>query len=323
MTILRLRELVQHDFEAVNALIKSKIQIHTGLIDDLSNHIIGSGGKRLRPLIVLAASRACHYSGEQHIMLAAMIEFIHTATLLHDDVIDESKMRRGRETANEIWGDKVSILVGDYLLTQYMQMMTTIGDLTIMQLFTDTVYQMSCGEIKQLENRHKYTLSESDYFEVIRCKTSLLFATSACLGALISKSSETIVNGLYNYGLHLGNAFQLKDDVLDYCADSSTTIGKNIGDDLANGNPTLPLIYALKHASPQQQEQIKQSIGNGTLENLPDILQTIQETNAIEYTNKIAATEVDNAIAALHVLPDSAYKTSLIDLAHYALSRAS
>lgn len=321
MTILRLRELVKHDFEAVNTLITNKIQIHTGLIDDLSSHIINSGGKRLRPLMVLLTSHACQYVGEDHIKLAAMIEFIHTATLLHDDVIDESKMRRGRETANEIWGDKISILVGDYLLTQHMQMLIKIGDLDIMKLFSDTVYQMTYGEIKQLENRRKHALTEADYFETIRCKTSLLFACASALGGLISKSSQSIIDGLYLYGLHLGNAFQLVDDTLDYCADASTTIGKNIGDDLANGNPTLPLLYALKHGTSEQQNLIKQTLSSGSLDNLPDIIQAIQETKAIDHTKQIAATEIDKAISALHVLPETAYKKALIDLAHYALSR--
>lgn len=320
MTVHRLRELVQDDFEAVNTLIIDKVQAHSGLIDDLASHIIQSGGKRLRPLIVLLSCRACAYNGNEHVTLAAMIEFFHTATLLHDDVIDESKMRRGRETANEIWGDKLSILVGDYLLTQYVQMMVTLGDLNIMRLLSDIAFQMSCGEIKQLENRHKDNLTETEYFEVIHAKTSLLFAASACLGALITHTDETIQKGLYQYGLHLGNAFQLIDDALDYCADPNT-IGKNIGDDLADGIPTLPLLYAMKHGSPRQTALIKHTLTEGALENLPDILGAIEQTKAIEYTKQVASTEIDKAISALSILPDSIYKNALTDLAHYALSR--
>lgn len=320
MEIHHLRALVSGDFEAVNDLIIEKIQSQISLIDDLANHIVKSGGKRLRPLIVLLASHACNYKGKNHILLAAMIEFFHTATLLHDDVIDESTLRRGRETANEIWGSKASILVGDYLFTQYMQLMINVGDLSIMQMLTDISLQIGCGEIQQLSNRHNTALTIEEYFEVIRAKTSLLFAASSSLGAMVSKADESVQKALYNYGLHVGNAFQLIDDAFDYCSDAQT-IGKNIGDDLADGKATLPLIHALKHGTPIQQQQIRDSLSQGTLEFLPDILETIAATNAIEYTRNAAAKEVDNAISALHVLPDSAYKEALADLARYAIKR--
>jgi octaprenyl-diphosphate synthase len=320
MDIHHLRALVNDDFEAVNALIIDKIQSQISLIDDLANHIVRSGGKRLRPLIVLLASHACNYKGKHHILLAAMIEFFHTATLLHDDVIDESTLRRGRETANEIWGSKASILVGDYLFTQYMQLMINVGDLKIMQMLTDISLQIGCGEIQQLSNRHNTALTIEEYFEVIRAKTSLLFAASSSLGAMVNNADEPIQKALYNYGLHLGNAFQLIDDAFDYCSDAKT-IGKNIGDDLADGKATLPLIHALKHGTPAQQQQIKDSLNRGTLEYLPEILETIAVTNAIEYTRKAAAKEVENAISALNILPDSVYKEALADLARYAIKR--
>lgn len=321
MIMHRLRELVQTDFEAVNTLITNKVQNHTGLIEDLSNHIIQSGGKRIRPLVVLLASRACGYSkGHDHVTLAGMIEFLHTATLLHDDVIDESKLRRGRETANEIWGDKVSILVGDYLVTQYMKMMIQLGDLNIMELLTDTVYKMTCGELKQLENRHKHSMTEAEYFEVIQAKTSFLFAASACLGALVSHADQSIQTALYDYGRHLGNAFQLIDDALDYCNDPQT-IGKNIGGDLKHGIATLPLLHALKHGTPQQQQLIQQTLSHGLQDNLSDILQAIEETRGIDHTQQVASTEVERAIQALQPLPNSIYKTALSELAQYALTR--
>ncbi len=320
MIMHRLRTLVQNDFEAVNTLIMDKVQNHTGLIDDLSNHIIQSGGKRLRPMIVLLASHACGYSGNNHIALAAMIEFFHTATLLHDDVIDESKLRRGRETANEIWGDKASILVGDYLLTQYMKMMIQLGDLNIMALLTDTAYKITCGELKQLENRHKHSMTEAEYFDVIQAKTSFLFAASASLGAFVSHADESFQTALYDYGRHLGNAFQLIDDALDYCNDPQT-IGKNIGGDLQHGIATLPLLHAQKNASPQQQLLIQQTLSKGSLDNLSEILQAIEETRGIDYTKQVAAAEVELAIKALHSLPDSIYKTALSELAQYALTR--
>ena len=320
MEITHLRALVSEDFEAVNALIIEKIQSQISLIDDLANHIVKSGGKRLRPLIVLLASHACNYKGKHHILLAAMIEFFHTATLLHDDVIDESTLRRGRETANEIWGSKASILVGDYLFTQYMQLMINVGDLSIMQMLTDISLQIGCGEIQQLSNRHNTALTIEEYFEVIRAKTSLLFAASSSLGAMVSKAAEPVQKALYDYGLHVGNAFQLIDDAFDYCSDAQT-IGKNIGDDLADGKATLPLIHALKHGTPVQQQQIRDSLSQGTLEYLPEILETIAATNAIEYTRTAAAKEVDNAISALQALPESAYKEALADLARYAIKR--
>ncbi len=320
MTISRVRALVNEDFEAVNQLILSKIQAQSGLIDDLANHIVQSGGKRLRPLIVLLASHACGYQGTHHISLAAMVEFFHTATLLHDDVIDESTLRRGRETANEIWGSKASILVGDYLFTQYMQLMIDVGDLKIMQLLTDMANQIGCGELKQLSNRHDYSLTVSDYFDVIESKTSLLFAASASLGALICKANDKLEKGLYAYGLHLGNAFQLIDDSLDYCSDAKT-LGKNVGDDLADGKATLPVIHALKHGTPAQQIKIKDSLTQGTLKYLPEVMMAIAETNAIEYTREVAETEVSKAIAALDVLADSPYKDALIDIARYAIER--
>ena len=320
MTIHRLKTLVSEDFDAVNALIINNIQSHNNLIEDLTNHIIQSGGKRLRPLTVLLASHACHYKGQHHITLAAMIEFFHTATLLHDDVIDESTLRRGRETANEIWGSKASILVGDYLFTLYMQLMINVGDLNIMQLLTNMAHQIGCGEIKQLSNRHNHDLSVDDYFDVIRSKTSLLFASSASLGALISQSSPEVEKGLYNYGLHLGNAFQLIDDALDYCSDAET-MGKNVGDDLADGKATLPLLHVLKHGTYAQQQSVKKSLEEGTLHYLPEILDAIAKTNAIDYTRMMAAKEVERANVALHVLPDSVYKEALSDLAQYAITR--
>jgi octaprenyl-diphosphate synthase len=320
MTVDRLRALVSDDFDAVNALIIDNIQSQIGLIDDLAHHIVQSGGKRLRPLLVLLASRACDYQGEDHIKLAAMIEFFHTATLLHDDVVDESTLRRGRETANEIWGSKASILVGDYLFTQSVQLMVKVDHPRILHLIAETSHQISCGEVKQLANRHNIALSVEEYFDVIRSKTALLFAASAAIGALLSHSGKEVEDSLYAYGLHLGNAFQLIDDALDYCSDAKT-MGKNIGDDLADGKATLPLIHALKHCTPSQQELIKKSLKEGGLENLPEILAIIESTKAIEYTRNYAAQEIEKALSALEILPDTDYKNALIELTQFALGR--
>lgn len=320
MTIHRLQELVRNDFDAVNNLIINRIQEQSGIIDDLSSHIITSGGKRLRPLLVLLASHACNYSGKQHISLAAMIELLHTASVLHDDVIDESSLRRGRETAHQIWGSKASILVGDYLLSQYMQIMIDVGDMNIIQLLNNIVQQITCGEIKQLSNKNNPYLSVSDYFDVIKSKTSLLFSISTRLGAIISQSDQTIEHALTNYGLHLGNVFQLIDDVLDYCSDAQT-MGKNAGDDLADGKITLPLLHALKHGSPAQQEIIIDSVKHGKRESLPEILKAIQETQAIEYTRNIAAEQANKAKQIIDILPASMYKDALFSAVDYALMR--
>lgn len=320
MTINRLRALVSEDFDAVNHLIVDKIQSQVTLIHDLSQHIVESGGKRLRPLLVLLASRACGYEGKDHIALAAMVEFFHTATLLHDDVVDESTLRRGRQTANSIWGSKASVLVGDYLFTQSVQLMVDVGIKEILDLLATTSHQISCGEVKQLANRHKPSLTFDEYFEVIRAKTALLFAAAACIGPILSKASLEIQQNLHAYGLHLGNAFQLIDDALDYCSDAKT-MGKNVGDDLADGKATLPLIHALQHGTKVQQDQIKESLKLGSLTYLPEILVALEETQAIAFTKKVAAEEIDHALSALSVLPESPYKTALTDLATFAMER--
>ncbi|MCW8408375.1 polyprenyl synthetase family protein [Legionella sp. PATHC035] len=321
MSIDSIRTLVSDDFNAVNALIINKIESQIGLIDDMSHHIIESGGKRLRPLLVLLASNACGYQGKEHITLAAMVEFFHTATLLHDDVIDESTLRRGRQTANDIWGSKASILVGDYLFTQSIELIVDSGNPDVLKLFAKTALEISCGEVKQLSNRHNPTLTFDEYFDVIRAKTALLFAAAACIGPIISKASKEVQDSLYAYGLHLGNAFQLIDDALDYCSDAKT-IGKNIGDDLADGKATLPLIHALQHGTELQKQQIIESLKKGTLDFLPDILLALEETKAIEYTKNIAAQEVDRALSSLMMLPNSKYKEALINLAQFALQRS-
>jgi len=320
MSLHHLRQLVSNDLMAVDALIIKNSQSSINLINNLTHHLIQSGGKRIRPLLVLLASQACHYQGQDHILLATLVEFFHTATLLHDDVIDESTLRRGRETANEIWGSKASILVGDYLLTCYMKLMIKIGDLKIMHVLAETAHQIGCGEIKQLINRNNPTLSVEDYFDVIRSKTSLLFAASTQITAILSKTSLEIETSLYQYGLHLGNAFQLTDDALDYCSNAET-MGKNIGDDLANGKATMPLLYILQQGTPAQQQLIKDSLMQNSLEHLPAVLKAIEETGAIEYTQQFALKEVKKAHLALTPLKKSIYKDALFELADYAVTR--
>lgn len=321
MSLDKIRALVSEDFAAVNNLIINNIQSQIDLIDNLSSHIVKSGGKRLRPLLVLLASHACQYKGRAHIDLAAMIEFFHTATLLHDDVVDESTLRRGKETANEIWGSKASILVGDYLFTQSVQLMVNVGNQDVLKLMASTSHNISCGEVKQLANRHNPSLSLEDYFDVIRAKTALLFAAATGIGAILADMDEQTRQSLYDYGLHLGNAFQLIDDALDYSSNSET-LGKNIGDDLADGKATLPLIHAYRTGTPFHRELIENSLRQGKIENLQAILEALEATNAINYTQEYAAHEVDKAITALNILPDTIFKNALIDLAEFSVKRS-
>lgn len=320
MSIHHIKELVNNELAAVNDLILKKISAETGLIDDLGNYLVKGGGKRLRPIIVILSSLACNYAGQSHITLGAMVEFFHTATLLHDDVIDDSLLRRGKDTANKIWGSKASILVGDFLFTQYMELMLDVGNINVMRLLCKMANEITRGEIKQLNNKHKYDITLNEYFDVIKSKTSLLFGTSAALGAIISDSGQEIENSLFDFGIKLGNAFQIIDDILDY-ASSSDIIGKNIGEDLAEGKATLPLIYILKNGNQSQKDLIKNTLKSGDISKLPEILEILNTTNAYTYSMQIAKNEIEIAISLLSILPDSIYKKALIDVAYYAIDR--
>ncbi|MFO1351528.1 MAG: polyprenyl synthetase family protein [Gammaproteobacteria bacterium] len=320
MDIQEIRALVKDDMQAIDRLIGSKLKSEVALINQLSGYIINSGGKRLRPLLVLLAARACGCAGEHYLQSAAIIEFIHTATLLHDDVVDASELRRGHETANAIWGNEASVLVGDFLYSRSFQMMVEIGSLPIMAIMADTTNAIAEGEVMQLLNCHDPDTTEARYLDVIRCKTAKLFEAAARLGAVLAGRSATEDQALAKYGLHLGNAFQLIDDVLDYSA-SSTEIGKNIGDDLAEGKPTLPLIYALQHGDDRQRRIIRKAIQEGGLEHLDIISQAIESTGAIDYTVRLAKQQAAYATTALEVLPNSLYKDALHGLADFAVTR--
>lgn len=320
MTIQNLRQLVTNELAQVNALIHQQVAFQHPLIAQMTQHLLTGGGKQLRPLLLLLTCKAFGYAGQHHVELAAMIEFFHTATLLHDDVIDESKLRRGKETAHEIWGNKASVLVGDYLFTLHTQLLLKSRNIELVDLMTRIANQIGYGEIKQLMNRHDSNLTISDYFEIIEAKTSLLFAASAAIGATISGQSQSTIEYLYQYGLHLGNAFQLIDDALDYCSDA-LTIGKNIGDDLADGKATMPLLYVLSNGTQEQQTLIKKSLEGGLRENLPEILSAIEKTGAIAHTQSLADQEAQAAISCLDILPDSIYKDALIELAQFSVIR--
>jgi octaprenyl-diphosphate synthase len=320
MGIDQIRALIAEDMDKVNNLIESSLYSEVGLIDQLGHYIINSGGKRLRPALVLLSARACGYEGDQHINLAAIIEFIHTATLLHDDVVDASLLRRGHATANQRWGNEASVLVGDFVYSRAFQMMVKSNSMRVMQILAETTNTIAEGEVQQLINRQDPDTSQDNYLKVIRHKTAKLFEAAAQLGAVISKRSEKEVEAMAAFGRHLGTAFQLIDDVLDYSS-SAEELGKNIGDDLAEGKPTLPLLYAMWNGSEEEAKIIRDAIEHGGIEHIEKIKQTINKTGAIAYTAKIADEEAKLAINELKELPASEYLDALYALAKFSVER--
>jgi octaprenyl-diphosphate synthase len=311
---------VAEDMQAVNRLIAARLQSEVVLINQMAAYIVHSGGKRLRPLLALLSARACGYHGERHIQLATIIEFIHTATLLHDDVVDSSDLRRGQQTANVVWGNPASVLVGDFLYSRSFEMMTELNDLRIMEILANTTNVIAEGEVLQLLNVHNPETSEQQYLRVIRSKTAKLFEAGARLGALIAGQSEQMQSSLAAYGMHLGTAFQLIDDVLDYNADPEE-IGKNIGDDLAEGKPTLPLIHVLEHGNPSQAACVRNAIEHGGRDHIDEVLQAIHATGAMQYTRQVAQSEAEKALLSLAGLRPSVYRDSLRQLAEFSMSR--
>lgn len=322
MTLDEIKQLSHQDMTAVNQHIFSQLTSDVALINQLGIYIVNSGGKRLRPLLAVLAARALGYQGEQHVTLATIIEFIHTATLLHDDVVDESMLRRGKETANAVFGNQASVLVGDFLYTRAFQLMVSLGRMRVMQILADATNVIAEGEVLQLMNVNDPDTTEESYMQVIYCKTARLFEAATELAAVLADQDQQTTESLRLYGLHLGTAFQLIDDVLDYQADVNE-LGKNIGDDLAEGKPTLPLIHALKHGNTAQQALIREAIVecNG-MANLEQIMAALHETNAFGYTRKIAEQEAEKAQQAIAFLPDSPYKSALFTLADIAVQRS-
>jgi octaprenyl-diphosphate synthase len=320
MQLNEIQALVAKDMDGVNASIRAQLHSDVVLIEQMGEYIVNSGGKRLRPVIAVLAARACGYEGDKHYLSAAIIEFIHTATLLHDDVVDSSDLRRGKETANSIWGNEASVLVGDFIFSRAFEMMVQVGDMRVMDILSTTSNTIAEGEVLQLMNCNEPDTTEDQYMQVIKCKTAKLFGAAAQIGALLAGRSLQEEQYLESYGKHLGTAFQLIDDVLDYRADSET-MGKNVGDDLAEGKPTLPIIHALKNASADQAKQLAEIIENGDRDSLEFVMSVIQQTKALEYTESIALQEVEKAKQALQWLPDSEYKTALDSLAGFSVSR--
>jgi octaprenyl-diphosphate synthase len=318
--IEEIRALVAEDMARVDVLIQRRLHSEVGLIDQLGHYIVNSGGKRLRPALVLLSAGAAGYRGEAHIELAAVVEFIHTATLLHDDVVDASQLRRGRATANQRWGNEASVLVGDFLYSRAFQMMVDVRSMRVMDILADATNTIAEGEVQQLLNRQDPETTEQRYLQVIHNKTARLFEAAAQLGAVIAGSTPAIEEALTGYGRHVGVAYQLIDDVLDYSA-SSNELGKNIGDDLAEGKPTLPLLYAMWHGDREQSKTIREAIRNGGLDNLTGIMAAIESTGAIAYTAARAGEEARKAAEALARVPNSVYREALYALARFAVER--
>ena len=320
MPLETIRELVADDMAAVDRLIAARLRSEVSLIDQMGHYIVNSGGKRLRPTLVLAAAGACGYEGTRHHALAAIIEFIHTATLLHDDVVDASALRRGHETANAVWGNEAAVLVGDFLHTRAFQMMVEVGDMRVMAIMADATNTIAEGEVLQLINCHDADTSEERYLAVIRRKTARLFEAGAQCAAVIAGQTPEIERALTEYGMRLGSAFQLIDAALDY-GSSGTDTGKNIGDDLAEGKPTLPLIYAMRNGTPAQAALVRKAIVDGGLDRIDDVLDAIESTGAIAYTAGLARAEAEHAADALEPLPRSPYRDALEALAAFSVSR--
>lgn len=321
MKLEQLYSLIGPDMQAVDAVIRKRLHSDVVLVRQVAEYIIQSGGKRLRPALVLLAAGALGYRGTQQHELAAVIEFIHTATLLHDDVVDESDLRRGRETANALFGNAASVLVGDFLYSRAFQMMVEVDDMRIMRVLSDATNIIAEGEVLQLMNCHDTDVDEARYLQVIRYKTAKLFEAAAQLGAIIGGGSRETEQGMADYGMHLGTAFQLIDDVLDYSGAEVET-GKHLGDDLAEGKPTLPLIYVMQHGSLEQASCVRKAIKTGGEDDFPAVLAAIHATGALEHAKQCAQAEAGLARAALEALPASTYKDSLLELCLFAVARS-
>lgn len=316
----QIRATVASEFSAVNQLIIDQLHSDVALVENIGHYIVNAGGKRLRPLLVLLAAGATGAIEPRHITLAAVIEFIHTATLLHDDVVDVSSLRRGRPTANAEWGNAPSVLVGDFLYSRAFQLLVAIGDLAVMRLLSDTTNRIAEGEVLQLTRAGDPDTSEASYFDIIERKTAVLFAAACSGAARLNQSPDETSAPLHRYGLHLGNAFQLADDLLDYTGDPEL-MGKQLGDDLAEGKPTLPLIYTLTHGNPGQRSLVAQAIRQRQREQLPAIIQAVTDCDALDYTFQRAESEADQALAQLDALPDSPFRQALQRLAELAVER--
>jgi octaprenyl-diphosphate synthase len=320
VTIEALRAFIVDDLHAVDEVIRQRLHSEVVLIRQIADYIIGGGGKRLRPVLLILTARACGYEGRHHHELAAVIEFIHTATLLHDDVVDQSSLRRGRPTANSLFGNAAAVLVGDFVYSRAFQMMVSVENMKVLRVLADATNVIAEGEVLQLMNCHNADLDEQGYLQVIRYKTAKLFEAATRLGAILGRAGGAAEDAMAAYGAHLGTAFQLIDDVLDYSGDHAV-IGKNVGDDLAEGKATLPLIYAMKRGTRDQAALVRRAIECGGLDDLDAVLESIRASGALDYARAQAQSEARTACASLAVLPQSSYRDYLLQLADFAVTR--
>jgi octaprenyl-diphosphate synthase len=321
VTLEAIREFVDADMRAVDAVIRARLDSSVLLIRQVAEYIVGGGGKRLRPMLLLLSAGAFGYRGPHRHELAAVVEFIHTATLLHDDVVDESELRRGRATGNALFGNATAVLVGDFVYSRAFQMMVEVDSLRVLRVLADATNVIAEGEVMQLMSCHNPDLEEEGYLEVIRYKTAKLFEAATRLGAILGAAPREEEDAVANYGTHLGTAFQLIDDVLDYSGDQAV-IGKNLGDDLAEGKPTLPLIYAIQHGTPQQAQQVRHAIEHGGRDELAAVIEVISSTGALDYSREQARRESRAASEALARVPHSRERDYLLQLADFAVTRS-
>ncbi len=312
---------IDADMQAVDAVVRARLHSDVVLVRQVAEYIIAAGGKRMRPALVLLSARACGYSGTRHHDLAAVVEFIHTATLLHDDVVDESSLRRGRETANAVFGNPASVLVGDFLYSRAFQIMVGVGSMRVMQVLADATNVIAEGEVLQLMNCRNADIGIDAYLQVIRYKTAKLFEAAGRLGAILGGASPEIEMALADYGMHLGTAFQLIDDVLDYSGQEAET-GKHLGDDLAEGKPTLPLIHTIHHGTPAQAALVRAAIENASRDGFADVLVAVRSCGALDAARRHGVEETARAKAALAPLPESKFRETLLQLADFAVQRS-
>jgi len=320
LALTRIQTLAAADMAAVDALIRDRLASDVVLINQIADHIISAGGKRLRPMLVVLAGRACGAVIADHHQLAAIIEFIHTSTLLHDDVVDESDLRRGRKTANALWGNAPSVLVGDFLYSRSFEMMVELGSMPVMKILSQATRIIAEGEVLQLSKVRDASTTEETYMEVIRGKTAMLFEASTHSAAALCEATAEQAEALRTFGDHLGVAFQLVDDLLDYRGDAET-LGKNVGDDLAEGKPTLPLIYTMREGTPEQAALVRKAIQKGGIEDLESIRAAVEASGSLDYTAQLARDYVARAIKCLEALPASEYRDALVELSEFAVAR--
>lgn len=314
-------DAVTADFQAVNQLIVDSLSSRVPLVEEISNYLIEAGGKRLRPLLVLLAARACEYEDREHIKLAAVIEFLHTAMLLHDDVVDDSNLRRGRKTVNAAWGNPASVLVGDFLHSRAFEMMVEIGNMRVMEILSHATNTIAEGEVQQLTYIRNPDIDEQAYREVITRKTAMLFQAASHSGAVVAGVNDDTEAALRDYGLHLGLAFQLVDDLLDYDGDTAA-LGKNVGDDLAEGKVTLPLIVTMRQGDEAQAAVVRDAIRNGGAQDMAAVVQAVRDSGGLEYTSKQAQEESRMALDCLSGLPESTFTSAMSKLASFAVERS-